>query len=180
MPAVWASANLSWTDTGSRRNFSAGTCHFYCSRPEKEPGNSYRKRNRQQSFQYFLCIRMQCQHHSPSPQRNYQLRFVHTGRFQHSALAVRTVLCQANDYTYRRRYYDTLLCGIYDGTDLQYVIRQTTLKNKRLPAIMSGSLSYLDPKRRIYSTSAIVKTFTPYFPSLEIHQSVSPLAQWIA
>ena len=105
-------------------NFSAGTCHFYCSRPEKEPGNSYRKRNRQQSFQYFLCIRMQCQHHSPSPQRNYQLRFVHTGRFQHSALAVRTVLCQANDYTYRRRYYDTLLCGIYDGTDLQYVIRQ--------------------------------------------------------
>ena len=72
-----------------------------------------------------------CSASSPSPQRNYQLRFVHTGRFQHSALAVRTVLCQANDYTYRRRYYDTLLCGIYDGTDLQYVIRQTTLKKQK-------------------------------------------------
>ena len=104
---------------------------YYLSDGVKPVSYTHLKRNRQQSFQYFLCIRMQCQHHSPSPQRNYQLRFVHTGRFQHSALAVRTVLCQANDYTYRRRYYDTLLCGIYDGTDLQYVIRQTTLKKQK-------------------------------------------------
>ena len=29
------------------------------------------------------------------------------GRFQHSALAVRAVLCQADHYTDRRKHYDT-------------------------------------------------------------------------
>ncbi len=26
--------------------------------------------------------------------------------------------CQADHYTDRRKYYDTLLCGVYGGTDL--------------------------------------------------------------
>ena len=80
---------------------------------EEEPGNSHWQRSGQQPVQRILRIRLQRIHHTFTPDGHYQLGLMGTGRVGHSALALRTVLCQTHHYPYRGKHYGTLLHCIY-------------------------------------------------------------------